>query len=209
MSPYCTPHNLPTDLTGQRFGRLTVLSYLSPADGKLLFPDRRREGRWLCRCDCGVEKYINTSTIRNTKSCGCLNREMAAENGRTSGRIAKYIPDRRRFLVNRVANYYRTNANTRGIEWALSLDDVQSLILSECVYCGSQLSNKLKTENKFGEIEILMHNGIDRIDSTKGYVIGNVVPCCKICNTAKLNLSLTDFYEWVQRVYERIQEKVR
>ncbi len=208
MSPYCTPNNLSTDLTGQRFGRLTVLSYLSPDDGLRVFPDRRREGRWLCRCDCGVEKYINTSNVRNTKSCGCLNRETAAENGRTAGRAA-YIPDRHRFLTKRVANYYRTNARTRGIEWALSLDEVGSLILSECAYCGGQPSNKVKTENRLGEVEILLHNGIDRIDSTKGYAIDNVVPCCKICNTAKLNMSLADFYEWVQRVYERIQEKAR
>lgn len=208
MSPYCTPNNPPTNLIGQRFGRLTVLGYLSPADGKLLFPERRREGRWLCRCDCGVEKYINTSAIRNTKSCGCLNRETSSENGRKAGRAA-YIPDRHRFLTKRVANYYRKNAETRDVEWALSLNDVSALILLDCAYCGSQPSNKFKTINKYGEVEILVHSGIDRVDSTRGYTIDNVVPCCKVCNTAKLNMSLAEFHDWVRRVYERIQEKVR
>lgn len=53
------------DLTGRRFGRLTVLA---PAD---------RIGRytaWLCRCECGRETVVTTRKLRggNTRSCGCL-----------------------------------------------------------------------------------------------------------------------------------------
>lgn len=50
------------DLTGQKFGRLTVVEYL---------PDKHK---WLCKCDCGNYKEIFTSklTSLHTKSCGCL-----------------------------------------------------------------------------------------------------------------------------------------
>lgn len=60
------------DLTGQRFGRLTVL---------------RREGTsgdgqktYLCRCDCGTEKVVKSGNLRSgrTKSCGCFCREQTA-----------------------------------------------------------------------------------------------------------------------------------
>lgn len=53
------------DLTGQRFGRLTVLSR-APNDG--------RRTRWNCRCDCGTEKSVGTEALRcgDTSSCGCL-----------------------------------------------------------------------------------------------------------------------------------------
>lgn len=54
------------DLTGQRFGRLTVIRYdHSEHDGT----------HWLCKCDCGNEKFAAGYSLRsgNTKSCGCLN----------------------------------------------------------------------------------------------------------------------------------------
>lgn len=50
------------DLTGQKFGRLTVVEYL---------PDKHK---WLCKCECGNYKEVFTSklTSLHTKSCGCL-----------------------------------------------------------------------------------------------------------------------------------------
>lgn len=58
------------DLTGQRFGRLTVL-YESP---------ERLGGFacWVCKCDCGnITKPIRSNNLKSgtTKSCGCLSRE--------------------------------------------------------------------------------------------------------------------------------------
>ena len=53
-----------TDLTGQRFGRLTVLA---------LAPDHTHGmARWLCRCDCNRETVVRGGNLRNgnTKSCG-------------------------------------------------------------------------------------------------------------------------------------------
>lgn len=52
------------DLTGQRFGKLTVLA---PAEN---VGDRTA---WLCRCDCGQETVAITKYLRNGRgtSCGC------------------------------------------------------------------------------------------------------------------------------------------
>jgi hypothetical protein len=67
-------NQLPTilDLTGQKFGRLTVVSF------------NRREKRqtyWNCVCDCGKEKSINGNSLKrgNTKSCGCYKKERTHE----------------------------------------------------------------------------------------------------------------------------------
>lgn len=62
------------DLVGQRFGKLTVVSYLysEGADTK------NRAGRmWLCKCDCGGERVASSYNLRkgNVKSCGCLLQE--------------------------------------------------------------------------------------------------------------------------------------
>lgn len=56
------------DLTGQKFGRLTVLEPLPTYKGKVW---------WKCRCDCGVVKNVESQPLRSgrTKSCGCLNAE--------------------------------------------------------------------------------------------------------------------------------------
>lgn len=55
------------DLSGQKFGRLTVIEYLP---GSL----------YRCRCECGTEVVTKTYSLKSgaTRSCGCLRREVAA-----------------------------------------------------------------------------------------------------------------------------------
>lgn len=64
------------DLKGQVFVRLKVLR----------FSHRNRHGQayWACRCECGTELSVSGQDLKSghTKSCGCLKREAAAENGR-------------------------------------------------------------------------------------------------------------------------------
>src|SRR5262249_35922619 len=61
------------DMTGRRFGRLTVLA---------IYPERYRWpggtfALWLCRCDCGTERVVLGNSLRRGAStnCGCLKRE--------------------------------------------------------------------------------------------------------------------------------------
>jgi len=67
------------DLTGKRFGRLTVLersgTWHSP-DGISTVPV------WHCRCDCGKETYVTGRNLKGglTRSCGCLRSEKAKQN---------------------------------------------------------------------------------------------------------------------------------
>lgn len=53
------------DLTGQRFGRWTVLSF-GPAD-------KTGHTQWLCRCDCGTQKFVCAVALKSGASgtCGC------------------------------------------------------------------------------------------------------------------------------------------
>ena len=69
------------DLTGQRFGRWTVIN----------ITDKRTSSRgiiWHCKCDCGTEKDVDGYLLRSgqSKSCGCLQKELAAEQAK-KGRI--------------------------------------------------------------------------------------------------------------------------
>jgi hypothetical protein len=68
------------DLTGQHFGRWTVLA-LHPKRSK------HRNARWHCVCDCGGERLVAASSLRQggSKSCGCLQRECKTKHGHTKG----------------------------------------------------------------------------------------------------------------------------
>lgn len=68
------------NLTGQRFGRLTALEPLNKRGGSSVI--------WKCQCDCGNICEVQTNNLNsgNTKSCGCLSREKAAENVAKAGR---------------------------------------------------------------------------------------------------------------------------
>lgn len=62
------------DLTGMRFGRVVVVSYLT-------------KHRWIVRCDCGTEFDTVSYSLRSgiTHSCGCLARELASMRETTHG----------------------------------------------------------------------------------------------------------------------------
>ena len=69
------------DLTGQRFGRLAVLS---------LDPVRTNQGsaRWRCICDCGTERIVSAASLKpgGTRSCGCLASEDTVARNKTHGK---------------------------------------------------------------------------------------------------------------------------
>lgn len=71
------------DLTGKRFGRLTVINRADDYIDK----NGDRRVQWRCLCDCGNEKIIRAQALKNgsTKSCGCL------KNEKTSLRCFKNI----------------------------------------------------------------------------------------------------------------------
>ncbi len=68
------------DLTGQRFGRLTVVTMVGL--------NNRHMCVWLCKCDCGNELRVASSNLiwGNTKSCGCLRRDAGILKSTTHGK---------------------------------------------------------------------------------------------------------------------------
>lgn len=67
------------DLTGQKFGRLIVIRQA----GK----NKRRQSRWLCKCDCMQKIIVVGFSLKNgnTKSCGCLQKELTASRSTKHG----------------------------------------------------------------------------------------------------------------------------
>jgi hypothetical protein len=73
------------DYTGHRFGRLTVIAYA----GSVSQGTKGHTGSaWKCLCDCGEERIVRRKSLTegNTKSCGCLQREVLSKSCTTHGK---------------------------------------------------------------------------------------------------------------------------
>lgn len=93
------------DLTGKKFGRLTVV--------KRGESDKHRKMQWWCQCDCGNPELILVSGTNlrkgNTKSCGCLQKEIAKKNKEQSKTLNKYDLESKEYGIG-----YTSNLNQDG-----------------------------------------------------------------------------------------------
>ena len=114
------------DLTGERFGRLTVIQ----SEGK----NRWGSYMWLCECDCGNTKILDGSELRrgNVRSCGCLSREMASERFIKHGYSRTKIYSEWKKMIQRCGDnnsYNRLNYNQRGVKVCeLWMNDFQAFL---------------------------------------------------------------------------------
>jgi hypothetical protein len=97
-----------------------------------------------------------------------------------------------------VFHSYKQGAEARNLPMELTFDQFVAIIENDCEYCGcppdkSNLQYRRKNPHSY-----LRYNGIDRLDNTKGYVVGNVVPCCKTCNMAKSSMTFEAWLDWME-----------
>ena len=182
------------DRTGLRYGRLVVTEY----KGK----DHRYKHLWLCKCDCGNEKIVVSDNLSSGKSnsCGCLRIDTLNSSGQ------QFVPnkDREVILLNRQYHSIKKRSKHLGFKEVINFDVFRKIVKSPCVYCGLEYSKEIvdKNNKKVKPPHILKCNGIDRVDSSLGYMEENSVSCCKYCNFAKHTMSRDDFLKWVKKVYE-------
>lgn len=81
----------------------------------------------------------------------------------------------------------------------LLLEDFISISTKNCHYCNSEPTRTRGHREWSAEV---FSNGLDRVDSSMGYLINNIVPCCKYCNFAKLDRSEMEFLEWAKRLMD-------
>lgn len=178
------------DLTGQKFGRWTVIK---ETDRKLVkngSKPARALVAWLCRCDCGKEGVVLSGYLVNghSQSCGCLKEEK---------RIKAISKPSYHVAVTLQTLIYKGAAKRRNISWNLNREQVSSIIFRPCTYCGCPLSSpKIDSQGNL----IGYTSGIDRVDNSLGYEEGNVVPCCGSCNKAKGTGTYQDFMKWINRL---------
>lgn len=179
-----------TDLTGKRFGRWCVTS-MAPKRGKKIV--------WNCLCDCGQSKVILGESLRIgvSKSCGCYRDELAKEMG---GQNFKGHEDISGGYFNRIKH----EAGKRGLEFDLTIQFLWELYLQQDKRC--KLSNVpiVFIRNYERDLKKGQTASLDRIDSSKGYIEGNVQWVHKDVNFMKYTLDQSRFLEYVKLIYENL-----
>ena len=93
-------------------------------------------------------------------------------------------------FLNRTAaafSSYKCSAKAREIPFEISRLTFLAIQKNPCTYCGNDMVKR----------------GLDRIDSSKGYILGNVCACCTRCNYLKNDLDLELFQEHCTRIFFR------
>lgn len=99
--------------------------------------------------------------------------------------------------IGRRMQKWRWGATKRDIEWGIDIDYLKTLE-KKCFYTGTKLTHQ---RNRYNTISL------DRKDSSKGYIKGNVVFCCATINVMKMQLSVKEFKNWCRKVTEYAQSK--
>lgn len=170
---------------GQKFSMLTTIS----EDYK----DHR--GFWVvdCDCECGTKsKPIRLPMLFNHDviSCNCFG-------------------EKRMFVDDPWASIFKVwkakIANAGKHEVTISFEEWKNIVQQNCYLCGQKPNQNLDRL-----VCDLKKNGIDRVDSSKGYISGNCKPCCKDHNYMKLNKSLEKFMELCHSaIIHQIKEKIK
>lgn len=161
------------DLTGKRIGNLVVIDYAGSV---------KQRSHWMCKCDCGTVWKVASNNLGKTKTSRC-------------GKCA--ILPVEEALSRRIYADYKNRSTKKSQEFLLSLELFKKLIFSDCSYCGESGSNVKRVRNRK-----VKYNGIDRIDSSKGYIVGNVQTCCKSCNSMKMDMPIRDFLTQIEKIYK-------
>ena len=102
------------DLTNEIFGRLRVLEFA----GRRRTAGGESKRTWLCVCECGNEKVVDTGalTTGNTTSCGCYDKERRLKHGMYQTRFYQIWEDMKSRCNNPNTNCYHSYGG-RGIKY--------------------------------------------------------------------------------------------
>lgn len=128
-------------------------------------------------CSCMAKYYRATAAKR--KAVGLC---VACGGPRPCNCGRPHTPNARYGLLRYVAR-------SRELAMELTKGEYIELISNPCHWCGGPLDES--------------GTQIDRLDSSLGYLKGNVVPCCGWCNVMKTDMPVDEFLSRVRNIYER------
>ena len=167
------------DLTGKKFGRLTVLKAL-PKVNFMYY--------WEVQCDCGTIKKVDGKALRGgfTESCGCLRIEA----------------NRKRRQKRPFESLYNIFVSRAKYKVELTYEDfLEYTKINCCYYCGAEIV--WVPYYKFFKYNL------DRKDSNKTYTKENCVVCCARCNFGKSNRFTSEEWLIMTKALKEYQTKCK
>lgn len=127
------------DLTGHKFGRLTVLHL-----GERIVDSVH----WVCKCDCGKERNVRAGYLRDgdVKSCGCWSREQSQIN------VKQAHISRTKHKTGSITKAKEVFAKRYSeVDDTITFEDFLEITKLNCYYCDAPPSNmKKRTYKKNG-----------------------------------------------------------
>ena len=146
--------------------------------------DGRRKYKVICT-ECGYQSQVRVSTYDKDAVCKRCDTTKRNEEGRGSG--VKDHPISKSFLY-----YFKSGAKRRGVLFQVSLDYARSLWTGKCALSEMEITAPSFTHNG-NCVKGYTTASLDRIDSYKGYIEGNVQWVNKHINIMKNGYSQEEF----------------
>ena len=169
------------DLTGQKFGRLTVM--------RLLKTKQNGHRMWNCLCECGstLKTRSNTLKMGKAKSCGCYRHDTM--QGPTNWKAQKSIKGMNGLWIPSTSEWYQRTAR---LMFAAKTKNVYVEFKTPPEFAGYVMGIMPKVCPVFNK-PLIKGDGahhrwspsIDRIDPQKGYVRGNLQVISFLANAMK------------------------
>lgn len=169
-------------LVGQKYSHLTIEKFI----GFNRKAGDHKRAVFLCRCECGNEKTAILPHLKNENvtSCGCK------KKGRFNRAWSGYEG-----LGSTVWSQFKNGAIKRNIPFEVSIEYGWDLFRKQegrCALTGVEL--KIMTERRYKTASL------DRIESSKGYIEGNVQWTHKDVNVMKRSLNNSEFIDFCHKV---------
>jgi hypothetical protein len=172
------------NLIGEKIGSLLVIKKIGKNSIRFKLE---------CQCDCGTILQLAPSRLKYIKSCGCKHFQTRHDNprwkgyGQVSGAMLYRI---------------RRDASRRSIDFLVDAEYIYHLFELQggrCALTGEQINLPSNCED---ERLYKYTASLDRIDSSQGYVIGNLQWVHKDINYMKWDKNEIEFLEWCKKVVD-------
>lgn len=170
-----------------KVGECEVLDCVNPDD------TNRKRIKFNLKCVCGDIRQVSMYHIGRCEKIHCKKcgfKKLALSKKKTDAGL------------NNLVLHYKKGAERRKIPFQLSKEEIREVTSKNCTYCNKKPSMLSYSNKTWENRSQYVYNGIDRINSSIGYVKNNVTTCCKECNIAKASMTVEEFKDFIKRIYE-------
>jgi hypothetical protein len=173
-----------TSLIGQRFNELIVIESAGKKDGTTY---------WVCKCDCGKIVVVKRGHLvegEGTRTCGCSRR------GKKSGHWTGYGD-----ISGGFYHKIQECAKKRNIVFDVGIEYLWDLFQKQegrCALSGEKL--EIPTDSMAWRSQSRRTASLDRIDSSVGYIEGNLQWVHKDCQMMKWKFSQNNFVSMCEKI---------